>query len=93
MYQYAVQHLALLHNQSKELVERIALSIVESGYEPELFKSAFVDGGWSNFEHTALSQISKNDLNEDSDGEETKTSTVTKTTTVADLLPENVWIN
>jgi hypothetical protein len=34
-------------------VERIVLSIVESGYEPEIFKSAFVLGGWQNFEHTS----------------------------------------
>jgi hypothetical protein len=46
MYTLAIQHLSTLHQQSKELTERIAISIVESGYEPEVFKSAFVVGGW-----------------------------------------------
>jgi hypothetical protein len=31
------------------MLERISISQVESGFEPELFKTAFL-GGWQNFE-------------------------------------------
>ena len=87
MYQLALQHLGLLHQQSKDLVERIVLSIVESGYEPEIFKSAFVLGGWQNFEHTSQMMAKTNTISvatgedeEQADGE-------------IELAPDNVWIN
>ncbi len=38
-------------------MERVVLSVVESGYEPELFKSAFIIGGWQNFEHTTNTSL------------------------------------
>jgi hypothetical protein len=34
------------------MLERISISQVESGFEPELFKTAFL-GGWQNFESKA----------------------------------------
>ncbi len=55
VYQFALQHIALLNQQSKDIVDRVALSLVESGFEPELFKTAFL-GGWQNFEHASLKQ-------------------------------------
>ncbi len=68
-----MQHLNTLHQQSKELAERIAISIVESGYEPEVFKSAFVVGGWQNFEHTLIPSQTSGKNDEDSDeGESSK---------------------
>ena len=48
-------------------MERVVLSVVESGYEPEVFKSAFVLGGWQNFEHTP--QLMSKGGNEDEGGE------------------------
>jgi hypothetical protein len=57
----------VLHQGSKDMVERISISIVESGFEPELFKSAFL-GGWSNFETKAT--ISATQEQYDSDGGE-----------------------
>ena len=39
--QLAVQQMAVLHHQSKEMIERMTISIIESGYEPEIFKSSF----------------------------------------------------
>jgi hypothetical protein len=45
VYQLALQHLVVLHQGSKDMLERISISLVESGFEPELFKTAFL-GGW-----------------------------------------------
>lgn len=92
MFQLAIQHLSLLHQQSKELTERVALSIVESGYEPEIFKSAFVLDGWQNFEHTLLTAGKNND--EDSDeGDPQKSQAQSATRPPIELVPENLWIN
>jgi len=53
------------------MVERISINLVESGYEPELFKSAFF-GGWQNFETKAASTIVQDQYDSDG-GEEAKT--------------------
>ena len=106
IYQLALQHLALLHQQSKDLVERIALSTIDSGFEPDLFKSAFM-GGWQNFESpiTSLATPTSASKDEDSDGgEENKQQQLLKRkTTIAaseikpkgniKIIPENIWIN
>lgn len=49
-------------------MERVVLSVVESGYEPELFKSAFIIGGWQNFEHTTTSLIMSKGATPDEEG-------------------------
>ena len=94
MYTLAMQHLSMLHQQSKDLAERIAISIVESGYEPEVFKSAFVVGGWQNFEHTLLPSQSSGKNDEDSDeGETSKKQAQSASRPPIELVPDNVWIN
>ncbi len=95
MYQLAIQHLSLLHQQSKELTERIAISIVESGYEPEVFKSAFIVDGWQNFEHTLLStQVTgKNDEDSDEGEASSKAQKQSSSRPPIELVPDNVWIN
>lgn len=49
IYQLAFQHLAVLHQQSREFIDRLTFNIIESGFEPEVFKTAF--STWQNFEH------------------------------------------
>ena len=42
IYQLAFQQLGVLHKQNKDLIERgLSFSVVESGFEPEVFKTAF----------------------------------------------------
>jgi hypothetical protein len=67
---------------------------VESGYEPEVFKSAFVFGGWQNFEHTLLPSQSSAKNDEDSDeGESSKKQAQSASRPPIELVPDNVWIN
>lgn len=66
IYQLAFSLLAQLHQQNKDLIERsLTFSMIESGYEPELFKSAFPS--WLNFDHAATSTITA--IEEDSEEE------------------------
>lgn len=97
--------MAVLHHSSKELLERTALSIVESGYEPEIFKSAFQT--WENFDHSIsiVSQTIEEDSDEAEEKDEEEMATAAKTVKSsgagmitsnkrsANLLPENIWIN
>lgn len=55
----AYQTLAVLHNQNTVYLEKMAISVTESGFEPELFKTSFKDG-WQNFEHIS-SQVDEAD--------------------------------
>lgn len=71
--------MSVLH--TPEVIERITLSTVASGYEPEIFKSSFQ--GWLNFEHSLQSAV---DEDSEEGGEESKRRH-------DDLLPENIWIN
>ena len=78
----------------------MTITMVESGFEPELFKEAF--NGWTNFDHTQMGGIHESsDEYEDSSEEESKTqvakqksiSKKDKNKKVVELLPENFWIN
>ena len=78
--QLAYQTLALLHpeQQSEEghssngWLNKMTITMVESGFEPELFKEAF--NGWTNFDHTQMGGIHESsDEYEDSSEEESKT--------------------
>lgn len=95
VYPLAFQHLSILHHpHGKEIIERVSFSIVESGYEPEVFKSAFK--GWQNFDHTPSSAATI--VEEDSEGEEGEkmvggVNVIVGNKRAANLLPENIWIN
>ena len=52
--QVAYQTLALLHPKGAAHIEKMAINIVESGFEPDIFKQAFREG-WQNFEHSSQS--------------------------------------
>jgi hypothetical protein len=79
--------------------------MIESGYEPELFKSAFPS--WLNFDHATSLSIAA--IEEDSDeaqgGSDEEDEGVTRGTVTTggyvikaskralNILPENIWIN
>ena len=104
--QLAYQTLALLHPEQQQdeghttndWLNKMTVTMVESGFEPELFKEAFV--GWNNFDHTQMGGIHESsDEYENSSEEESKTEVVKqksiskKEKKVVELLPENFWIN
>ncbi len=80
----AFQQLGVLNQQSREVIDRLSISTVESGFEPELFKSAF--SAWLHFE-----QLSTTVVEEESDDEEEERKPAGKR--AAELLPETIWIN
>ena len=48
----------------------MSISLIESGFEPELFKNSFKDG-WQHFDHTTMVGIQESS-EEESDKEESK---------------------
>ena len=42
--------MSILNRGKIDLLEKITISQIESGFEPELFKDAFKEG-WSNYDH------------------------------------------
>lgn len=88
----AYQTLCLLHAQGTEHIEKMGVSIVESGCEPELFKEAFRDG-WQNYEHTESMGIKEySDEDEDEKRSSEKKNTIVVKSNV-DIIPESFWIN
>jgi hypothetical protein len=71
-------------------IERLTVSLVESGYEPELFKSAF--NAWQNFEHMQASTIVEEESDEEGEEKRKGGMVITGSKRAANLLPDNIWI-
>jgi len=86
--QVAYQTLALLH---PEHTEKMAVSIVESGFEPEIFKQAFREG-WQNFQHSGQNIGVEEDSDDEEGGKKERKQTLVLKTNI-DIIPEGFWIN
>lgn len=72
-------------------IDRLTVSLVESGFEPELFKSAF--HAWQNFEHMQTSTIVEEESDEEGEEKRKGGLIIAGSKRAANLLPENIWIN
>jgi hypothetical protein len=63
----------------------MTLSVVESGHEPELFKSVFKNG-WVHYDHSVLKGIEESDEEEENGGEK-------KVSRIPMIIAENIWID
>eukprot|EP00347_Sterkiella_histriomuscorum_P002563 403367666 len=96
VFQIAYQTICGLHPNDKDYIERMSISLIESGFEPELFKKSFKDG-WQHFDHTTMVGIQESS-EEESDKEESKQETQqiqqkkSKLFNI-EIIPENFWIN
>ena len=72
-------------------IDRLTVSLVESGFEPELFKSAF--SAWQNFEHVQASTIVEEESDDEGDEKRKGGMGIMGSKRAANLLPDNIWIN
>lgn len=91
VFQIAYQTLDLLHPKGYEQIDKMSISLVESGYEPEIFKSAFKDG-WQNYDHSQAVGIEESS-GEESEEESKKPDKKSEIKQNYDLIPESYWIN
>ena len=85
----AYQALTVLHQSA---VEKMSIGVVESGFEPEVFKSAFIEG-WQQFDHVESGNgqsIMESD-EEDSSEEEDDKKKENREESNVEILPEAFW--
>ncbi|CDW90641.1 UNKNOWN [Stylonychia lemnae] len=97
--QLAFQTLCFLHPQGQDQIEKMAISFIENGYEPEIFKKQFKDG-WQNFDHTMAGIIESSDEEEDEEKPSLDDTMMINqkisekgSKIKVELIPESYWIN
>ena len=88
--QYAYSALKVIH-KDPQILERMAITQVDSGLEPEIFKTAFKEK-WQNFDHESKFEMEDSDeeVKEESPQQQRK---FTVNNQQLDLIPESIWYN